>query len=162
MREPPVKRPKRSFRPPRMLVKSNTPTRAAASSMASGMPSRRLVMSAIVTRASSFRRTLGLAERARSTKSPTATLPLRSMAPAAWSGYSQAWYPPDRLSTHPEGVAAGHQHPQPWARRRAVPPLAAPPCSRRARNRRSRPRLTTALLLGDYFNERPLGLGHYS
>ena len=69
-----------------MPARSTIPTRAAASSMASGMPSRRRAISATVAMASSSRRRPGRAESARSTNSSTAAEPRRSAAVASGPG----------------------------------------------------------------------------
>ena len=73
VRAPPVSSMKWSRRPSRISVNVKARTRAAASSMASGMPSSRRQISATVAALSSVTPNSGRAKRARSANSSTAS-----------------------------------------------------------------------------------------
>ena len=119
MRAPPVSSRNRSCRLSRISASDNARTRAAASSIASGMPSRRRQISPTAAALSSVDGEVG--------PGPAGAVgeQLDRLV-----GQRQRRHPPAHLAGHPDRLTAGRQHRQP---RRAHPAARRPaPRSRRA------------------------------
>ena len=102
VREPPVSSRKRSCRLSTISVSDNARTRAAASSIASGIPSRRRQISATAAALSSVMAKSVLASRARSANSSIAS-----------SAQRQRGHLPHRFPRYAERLTAGGKHRQP-------------------------------------------------